>query len=143
MSTYEHNGKTYSQLENVKFLWSLGHFDGMMTGIAEYQGQKCFAKCHQSPFTRKDRYFWLYPLTYLEFEAETQYQDWFRKYIGFHCDFINNKRGYQPQTFKEKCWEWTRFFRNEPISYDKKQKELGINRENYLTREAIGYAVKE
>lgn len=87
METYEYNGKVYHEVE-ARFLWSLGHQDGVMSGIALYNGRPHFAKCHQSPFAKKKpRYFWLYPLTDEEFRRENLYQEMFRHYYGPYCDY--------------------------------------------------------
>ena len=87
METYEYAGKVYHEVE-ARMLWSLGHYDGPMSGIALYNGKPHYAKCHQSACAKKKpRYFWLYPLTDEEFRRENLYQEMFRHYYGIHCDY--------------------------------------------------------
>jgi len=91
VETFDYKDKTYQEVE-AKLLWSLSHYDGATSGIALYDGQMYYARCHQSPYSRKPRYFWLYPLTPAELEREQRYQDFFRDYYGFHCDYEENGR---------------------------------------------------
>jgi hypothetical protein len=111
-----------------------------MTGIARYRGTLFYAKCHQSPETNNYRYYWLYPLTSEEKAKEIDYQNWFREYIGFHCDYTRyGKRRRDPETWIEKWWEISRLFKKNPHTYTTKQKELGINRDDYLKRQPLGF----
>jgi hypothetical protein len=111
-----------------------------MTAIAKYRGDLHYAKCHQSPETRKDRYFWLYPLTPEEAAKENEYQEWFREYIGLHCDYTKfGKRRRESKNWKEWWWDKTRPFKKNPHTYSSKTKELKIDREKYTKREAIGF----
>jgi hypothetical protein len=91
VETYDYKDKTYQEVE-AKLLWSLSHYDGAMSGIALYDGQMYYARCHQSPYSRKPRYFWLYSLSSKELDREKQYQNYFRDYYGFHCDYEENGR---------------------------------------------------
>lgn len=102
METYEYAGKVYNEVE-AKFLWSLGHHDGVMSGIALYNGRPHYAKCHQSPFgKKKPRYFWLYPLTDEEFRRESLYQEMFRHYYGIYCDYEED--GWTKKTEAKPNW---------------------------------------
>jgi hypothetical protein len=136
---YIYEGKAYFELP-ARFAWSLTHYDGPMTAIAKYKGDYYYAKCHQSSETRNDRYFWLYLLTFEDAVKEIRYQEWFREYIGFHCDYTKfGKRSRKPENWKEWWWEKTRSFKKNPHTYSSKQQELKIDREKYTKREAIGF----
>jgi hypothetical protein len=135
---YVYDGKIYYELP-AKFKWSLTHLDGPMTAIISYQGKNYYGKCHQSPEARGDRFFWLYPLKPTEFLKELAYQEWFREYFGVHCDYDENmQRCSNPRTWRERWFGWTRPAKK-TCSYSEKRKELRIDREEYLKREAIGY----
>jgi hypothetical protein len=136
---YTYENKVYFELP-ARFVWSLGHWDGPMTAIAKYKGDLYYAKCHQSPETRSYRYFWLYLLTSEEAAKENEYQDWFREYIGFHCDYTKyGKRRIKSENWKEWWWEKTRPFKKNIYTYNSKRLELKIDREEYTKREAIGF----
>lgn len=141
MTTYDYNGKTYHELEGARLVWRLSSYDGPMSGIATYQGQFYFGRCHQSPESRKPRYFWLYSLNDEELAKEIKYQEFFRKHIGLHTDYDESgKRVTGPRNFQEWLWEVRRIFRVFDTSdLNKKRVDLGINREEYLKRDAIGY----
>jgi len=111
-----------------------------MTGITKYRGILYYAKCHQSPETRQDRYFWIYPLTPEDQIKEIRYQEWFREYIGFHCDYTRyGRRRRKSENWKEKWWELTRPFKKKIHTYDSKRLELNIDRKEYIKREALGF----
>jgi hypothetical protein len=135
---YTHENKVYFELP-ARFVWSLTHYDGPMTAIAKYKGDYYYAKCHQSPETRNDRFFWLY----LAAEGTTkdkEYQEWFLEYIGFHRNYTRyGKRKREPKNWKEWWWNKTRPFKKYPHTYNSKQQELKIDREQYIKREAIGF----
>jgi hypothetical protein len=141
-NTYIHKDKLYHELD-AKMLWSLGHYDGPMTGIAEHDGKIYYAHCHQCPDTWAPRYFWLYLLTKEEEAAERQAHEWFQKYYGFHTDFENGvKRRRKPLTTKEKIWDVLRIFKTKPWeAWRAEEVKLRIPwlREDYKKREAAGF----
>lgn len=143
-NTYEYEGKVYHEVD-ARMLWSLSHMDGVMTGIADFNGQICYAKCHQYYGTYAPRYFWLYPLTKEEIHKERMVHKWFQKYIGLHCDFDESgSRRFRrkPQTWQELYWEYARPFWNKSLKdMFEFEKELGIRygRATYTDREALGF----
>jgi len=135
---YAHEGKVYYEFP-ARFKWYLTSWDGPMTGIATYQGKTYYAYCHQSPETKQDRYYWLYLLTPTERYKEKKYQEWFREYIGLHCDLdMQQRRRRDPKTWKEWWWEISRPFKKHNW-YDAKRKELNIDRKKYRERGAVGF----
>lgn len=142
LESYEYEGKVYKELLGPRLVWSLGHFDGVMSGIAVYNGDYYYAKCHQSPYTNKSRYFWLYKLTPEETAKEIKYNEKYKKYVGLYCNYDEQgKRRKDPRNWKEWLWEISRFFTRSHYlwSSSKCQNRLGINRDEYTKREAIGY----
>jgi hypothetical protein len=162
METYEWAGKVYHEV-GARLLWSLGHYDGPMSGIAMHDGKVYYAKCHQSPHTKKKpRYFWLYPLSDEEVRREHLYQEMFRHYYGIYCDYEEDGR-----TRKSKasgpCWspgplDFTGLRCLDFIlrlllgpfvetkdpwkpSYEEMRKAAGVNHDDFGEREATGYFV--
>ena len=142
-SNYEYEGKLYPEVD-AYMLWSLSSLDGVMTGIADYNGKVCFAKCHQCFETRAPRYFWLYPLTEKEIEAEWKLHRWFQKYFGFYTDYKPwaTRRGRKPENWREKSWEYLRVFWNK--NWDDRKKlmkklEIPYYRTYDQDREAVGF----
>lgn len=160
METYEYNGKVYHEVES-RLLWSLGHYDGPMSGIALYNGRPHYAKCHQWIGSKKPRYFWLYPLTDEEIRQEQLYQEMFRHYYGPHCDYeedgFTRKTSTSTPNWSPGLLDFTglRFldfiiglmvgpFINKPKDawkpcYSEMEKAAGLNRGEYFKREAVGY----
>ena len=159
METYEYNGKVYHEVE-ARMLWSLGHYDGPMTGIALYDGKPYYARCHQIPHTKKPRYFWLYPLTDEEIRREHLYQEMFRHYYGPHCDYEEDGRTRKIKTSKPnwspgpldltgvRCLDFILRMLLGPFietsdpwrpSYEEMRRSAGVNRDGFEEREAAGY----
>lgn len=146
-NTYEYEGKTYHELD-ARMLWSLSSLDGTMTGIAECDGQICYAKCHQCYETRAPRYFWLYPLNEQEVAAEREMHRYVQKYFGLYSDFDKRgcRRRREPETWQERYWAFMRPLWNKSWDDRKaKEKQLGLPsyRDYNKTREAIGFFTLE
>lgn len=141
MESYCYQGKTYYCLDGVRLAWSLTHYDGPMSGIALYRGSYYYAKCHQSPVSRKTRYFWLYPLTPEEVSQEKASQEAFRKYVSYHCDYRKDgSRRTGPSSLKEWIWKIRRsLVGNNTDDYRTYREQFKIDRSRYLKREAVGY----
>lgn len=155
--TFEYHGQSYPRL-NARFLWTLGHWDGPMTGIATYQDKPYYAKCHQSILANPPRAYWLYPITDEEFSKEEAYQNLFRKYYGYHCDYDKDGKRLNSQGYSEAATKsWSKWFCNiiwtiktaitidNKPSYDTMRKQVGLSafhteeEEKYMSRKPIGF----
>lgn len=79
--------------EGVRILWHSGYYDGPMSGVAEYNGEKVYfnlLKEYESKKLRKDvwRTYNLYKITPELLKDILYWHEEFRLFVGEHCDYI-------------------------------------------------------
>jgi len=85
--------------EGIRLLWHSGYYDGVMSGVAEYQGQKVYVeviketlnslKVHDSVY----RVFNVYRLTPEQWEELLAWHEDFQTFVGFHTDYYYGENG--------------------------------------------------
>lgn len=80
------------KIADVTVLWSLGHYDGICTGIARHDGKPYYFKFNGSIMDCRERRYFLHPLTEDEFLLEDRRQEIFRTAVGWHCDYAHDPK---------------------------------------------------
>jgi hypothetical protein len=89
--------------EDITLLWSVNWYDGMLSAIGEYKGQKCFLKCVKDEFEADHRVYLVYRLTDAEFAEEEKWHKLFRENVGTHTEYIDGKR--EGKVAPQKLWD--------------------------------------
>lgn len=146
MRTFIHEGKTFHEIL-ARARWSLTHYDGAMSMIAQHDGRLVYGRCHQSAESRSRRWFWLYPLTDSEIDAERRYQESVRDFYGFGTDYEDDgrrKKSGAPRKSIGRFWRLLLMFvgRADDLvpSFEELRRAAGVgDRNDYVKREALGF----
>lgn len=99
--------------DKINLLWWADWYDGELSGFLEYENKKCyFHMVDQLGIVSQEQnpqYYRLYaivPLTEEEFAEESKWHDLFRKYVGWHTDYLPGCCGKtQPQSEHHKYYD--------------------------------------
>lgn len=86
------NGKKGLIKTDVRILWHSNYYDGPLSGIAEYKGEKVLFNCKKEYSTKKlydklFRAYELYRLTPEQWKEISYWHEEFRLFVGTHCDY--------------------------------------------------------
>jgi len=82
--------------EGIRILWESGRYDGPLSGVLEYQGQKCYFDLKRDYMSRRlskmvGRTYWVYKLTEEQWKEIEYWHEEFRFHVGTHCDYTWNE----------------------------------------------------
>lgn len=113
--------------KDVKYLWHCGFWDGPLSGLCLYQGEKCWFDMVKE-YRNASRTFKVLRLTPEQLKEEEYWHDLFREHVGTHTDYDENERrdydGVKPQV------NWDKFYKHE--DRDRKTRDFSKN-------EVLGY----
>jgi hypothetical protein len=73
--------------KDIKTKYSIGHYDGVLSGIVEYEDKKYYAKCVHVDEWSGERVFYLVEPSKEQLKLIEENQELFRKYVGSHCHY--------------------------------------------------------
>lgn len=131
--------------EGIRILWSLGYYEGVLSGIAQYNLQKCYFECKRQYYSKElekkvYRTFWVYSLTKEQLEEFEYWHKEFNIHIGYKSDYYLDEVDKKVKRFrhdaggceeykKEMFWERFLLFniQNKPTheKIDRKKQLLG------------------
>lgn len=77
-------------LSEVKYLWHCEYWDGARSGVALFEGKRCWFLLEKETFTNEGCGLWHFLVVKLsekELTYEEKKHDEFRKYVGHHTDY--------------------------------------------------------
>jgi hypothetical protein len=85
--------RNYQRIEpcDLQYLWINDYYDGPLTGMTLFNGEKHWFKIKRASNRRGNLYF-LYKLTPDQITHEEYWHKMFEKYVGTHWTYINGKR---------------------------------------------------
>lgn len=117
----------YGYQKSIKLLWHSNYWDGPISGVCEIDGEKfwfnqfpvsedgeLFVKHINESFDPNDedsydydvvRFYKIYRLPQMTMNDITFNHELFRKYIGHHTDYVNNKRELGAHANCQNNWE--------------------------------------
>jgi hypothetical protein len=78
--------------EGIKILWESGRYDGPLSGVLEYNGDKCYFDIKREYYSKEYGYnpgrtYWIYKLTEEQWKEISYWHEEFRLHVGTHCDY--------------------------------------------------------
>ena len=90
-------------IEKVKILWEAGRYDGPLSGILEYNGDKCFFEMKRDYGGRLSfkvgRTYNIYKLTPEQWDIISYWHKEFNLHVGTHCNYEYSEQA----KFYERC----------------------------------------
>ena len=98
------------RVENVELLWAADYWDGPMAGLARHDGSDYWyeAEAFDWDTPPSERRYLLYPMTDEELAAEHEAQRAFRKHVGTHTSYRDNRVVGRGKVRPES--EWQKFY---------------------------------
>lgn len=92
--------------KDIEFIWEMNYYDGMLSGIAKYNGQPVYFFFPGSEDEDDYRYYLMSKLTEEEFKNLSEDHELFREHVGTHCDLgPNGKKLKGGRVHPEKNWK--------------------------------------
>lgn len=93
--------------DEITLLWHCAYWDGMLSGVCLYQGEKCYFTLVSediSPEGEMSRDFILFKLTEEQARTHTERHELFRKYVGTHTDYDSEGKRSLGATHPQSEW---------------------------------------
>ena len=107
---------------DLTMLWHNGYYDGPLSGVAEYNGNKVYFDCIEEVDETGARIYGLYELSPEDIEYEEHWHNLFRDMVGCHTDYGDKYAKFQG--WRASCDEYYALSKKNGVKHDFTQNKL-------------------